>query len=214
MWSQDIEALVALGRLEEADAVLAELQSRAAFCDTPFVDALASHCEGLLLAARGDLAAAIGAMDRALAAHADSQRPHEHGRTLLEKGAIERRAKRKAAAKDTLEQALAILEPLGAQVWVSRTRDELSRIGLRRASTNGGLTPAQARVAELVAAGHTNPEIARALHMSLRTVESHLSRVYREYGVRSRSQLTAALAASAGAASRDDTRLAERTYQV
>ena len=55
----------------------------------------------------------------------------------------ERRAKRKAAAKQTLEQALAILEPLGAQIWVSRARDELSRIGLRRAKVTEGLTPAQ-----------------------------------------------------------------------
>ncbi len=70
-------------------------------------------------------------MDRALAAHARCHGPFEHGRTLLEKGAIERRAKRKAAAKQTLEQALAVLEPLGAELLVSRTRDELSRIGLR-----------------------------------------------------------------------------------
>lgn len=59
-----------------------------------------------------------------------------------------------------------------------------------------GLTPAQARVADRVAAGLTNPQIARELHMSLRTVESHLSRVYREHGVNSRSQLAAAMAAT------------------
>jgi DNA-binding CsgD family transcriptional regulator len=200
VWSQDIEALIALGRLEDAKEVLVELRSRADACDSPSVDALALRGEGLLLAARGDLAAAIDAMDRALVAHACRYRPFEHGRTLLEKGVLERRAKRKAAAKQTLEEALAILEPLGAQLWVSRTRDELSRIGLRRPSGSDGLTPAQTRVAELVAAGLTNPEVARKLHMSLRTVESHLSRVYREYGVRSRSQLTAALTAPAGAA--------------
>ena len=74
--------------------------------------------------ARGDLVGAIEAMDRALAAHPRCQGPFEHGRTLLEKGAIERRAKRKAAAKQTLEQALAVLEPLGAELWVSPTRDE------------------------------------------------------------------------------------------
>jgi DNA-binding CsgD family transcriptional regulator len=123
-------------------------------------------------------------------------RPLEYGRTLVEKGSLERRARRKAAAKQTLEQAMAILEPLGAQIWVSRARDELSRIGLRRSRATEGLTPAQARVAELVAAGMTNAEVARELHMSLRTVESHLSRVYREHGVTSRSQLAAALAAS------------------
>jgi DNA-binding CsgD family transcriptional regulator len=53
-------------------------------------------------------------------------------------------------------------------------------------------------VAELVVAGLANGEIARELHMSLRTVESHLTRVYQENGVRSRTQLIAALAASGG----------------
>ena len=77
-------------------------------------------------------------MDCALAAHARCHRPFEHGRTLLEKGALERRAKRKGAAKQTLERALAMLEPLAAQFWVSRTRDELSRIGMRRASGRTG----------------------------------------------------------------------------
>ena len=100
-----------------------------------------------------------------------------------------------------MEQALAILEPLGAEMWVSRARDELSRIGLRGARATEGLTPAQERVAELVTSGATNAEIARELHMSLRTVESHLSRVYRERGVSSRAQLIAAMAASAARAS-------------
>ena len=195
-WSLDIEALIALGRLDEAEDVLAELRTRAEVCRNDHVWALASRGEGLLLAAHGDLVAAIGAMDAAVAAHLRRPRPLEYGRTLIEKGSIERRARRKAAAKQTLEEALAILEPLGAEIWVSRARDELSRIGLRRARATEGLTPAQARVAGLVASGLTNAEIARELHMSLRTVESHLSRVYREHGVTSRSQLTAALAAS------------------
>jgi DNA-binding CsgD family transcriptional regulator len=198
VWSQDVEALIAIGRLEDAEEVLAELRSRAEVSASPDVQALTSRSEGLLLAARGDLVAAIEAMDLALAAHAKRRRPIEQGRTLLEKGSLERRAKRKAAAKRTLEQALAMLEPLDAKIWVSRTRDELSRIGLRRARAAEGLTPAQHRVAELVASGLTNPEIARQLHMSLRTVESHLSRVYREHAVSSRSQLVAALAASHG----------------
>lgn len=198
VWSLDLEALVALGRLEEAKDLLPELQSRAEACKSDHLRAIAARSEGMLLAERGDLHAAIDAMDSALAAHLRCRRPFEHGRTLLEMGSIERRARRKSAAKHTLEQALAILEPLDAQIWVSRARDELSRIGLRRARRTEGLTPAQARVAELVAAGSTNAEIARELHMSLRTVETHLSRVYKEHGVTSRSRLAATLAASRG----------------
>ncbi len=196
VWSLDIEALVAMGSLDEAEEVLVELRRRAKLSGSPYVQALVGRSEGLLLAARGDLPAAIDAMNTALDAHAQGRRLFEHGRTLLEKGSIERRAKRKAAAKQTLEQALAMFEPIGAKLWVERTRDELSRIGLRRAKATDGLTAAQRRVAELVAAGLSNPQIARELHMSLRTVESHLSRVYREYGVSSRSQLVATLAVS------------------
>jgi DNA-binding NarL/FixJ family response regulator len=205
VWSLDLEALIALGRPEEAEEVLAELRSRAEACNSDNLQAIAARAEGMLLAAGGELSAAIDAMDRAIAAHLRCRRPFEHGRTLLEKGSIQRRAKRKADAKQTLEQALAILEPLGAQSLVTRARDELSRIGLRRAKATEGLTPAQARVAELVVAGSTNAEIARELHMSLRTVESHLSRVYREHGVTSRTQLVAALAAPSGS-ERDERR--------
>jgi tetratricopeptide (TPR) repeat protein len=97
---------------------LAELRSRADACEALAGQVLAARGEGLLLAAQGDLVAAIGAMDRALAADAGCHRPLEHGRTLLEKGTLERRAKRKAAAEQTLEEALAMLEPLGAQFWV------------------------------------------------------------------------------------------------
>jgi DNA-binding CsgD family transcriptional regulator len=196
VWSRDVEALIAMDNLKQAEVACAELRSRAEVSEDPRVEALASRCRGLLLAACGDIVAAIAAMDAAVAANARCRLPFEHGRTLLEKGSIERRARRKAAARQTLEEALAILEPLGAQLLVSRTRDELARIGLRRAELTDGLTPTQARVGELVAAGLTNPQIARQLHMSVRTVESHLTRVYREFGVTSRSQLTAALIAS------------------
>ena len=77
-----------------------------------------------------------------------------------------RDVKRKTAAKQTLEQALALLKPLDAAIWVSRARDELGRIGLRRATVSEGLTPAQTRVAELAATGLSNQEIAIALYMS------------------------------------------------
>jgi DNA-binding CsgD family transcriptional regulator len=196
-WSLDVEALIALGKLDEADRVLAELHARAQVSGSAQVEAVALRSEGLLLAARGELVAAIQTMDAALAAHARSRRPFERGRTLLEKGSLQRRARRKAAAKETPEDALATLEPLHAAFWVSRARDELSRIGLRGSRAAEGLTPAQARVAQLVAGGLSNPQIARELHMSVRTVESHLTRVYREYGVSSRSQLAAGMATPA-----------------
>jgi len=194
MWSADIEALIALRRLGEADSLVADLRERAARSDNPHAVAIAHRCHGQLLAARGDVAGAIAAMDAALEAHRERPIPLELGRTLVEMGALQRRAKRKTAAKRTLEEAVAILEPLEPRLWLERARDELSRIGLRRAAVSEGLTPAQTRVAELVAAGLSNQEIAGTLYMSTRTVESHLTKIYREYGVRSRAQLVGALA--------------------
>ena len=128
-------------------------------------------------------------MDAAIAQHTLRLLPLELGRTMLEKGTLERRAKRKSAAKQSLEKSLTVLEQLGAEMWIARARDELGRIGLRRAAISEGLTPAQRRVAELVLAGMSNREIADKLYMSLRTVEAHLTKVYREFGVKSRAQL-------------------------
>ncbi|HEY1713882.1 MAG TPA: LuxR C-terminal-related transcriptional regulator [Solirubrobacteraceae bacterium] len=131
---------------------------------------MAERCQGLLLAARGDLAAA-----------------------LLERGTIQRRAKQKNAAKQSLNEALVIFEEIGAARWAARTRDELQRVGLKRKAQEG-LTPAQARVVELVCAGMSNRQIAGTLYMSPRSVESHLTKAYREFGVKSRAQLVAAIA--------------------
>ena len=82
---------------------------------------------------------------------------------------------------------------------MARARDELGRIGLRRAAGGDGPTPAQQRVAELLATGASNREIAGMLHMSLRSVESHLTSLYRQFGVRSRAQLAAKLAGGGSA---------------
>jgi DNA-binding CsgD family transcriptional regulator len=87
---------------------------------------------------------------------------------------------------------------------VARARDELGRIGLRRAAVADGPTPAQRRVADLLATGASNREIAGGLHMSVRSVESHLTNLYRQFGVRSRAQLVATLATGAAISSMVD----------
>lgn len=191
LWSCDIEALIGCGRYEEAGQVVDDLLMRSHAVENPNGIAIAERCRGLLLAAHGDVPEALTAMDSALAAHARRTLSPELARTLLEKGALLRRAKQKRAAKQTLEQAVARFDEMGARMWSERTRDELSRIGLRRASAGPGLTPTQTRVAQLVAAGMSNREIANTLYMSTRSVESHLTKVYRELGVRSRAQLAA-----------------------
>jgi DNA-binding NarL/FixJ family response regulator len=114
--------------------------------------------------------------------------PFERARTLLARGALERRAKQRRAARDSLQQALDAFQDLGARLWAMQARAELASIG-GRASPKGELTPSERRVAELVAEGRATKEVASLLFVSPKTVEGHLSRIYAKLGVRSRTEL-------------------------
>jgi DNA-binding CsgD family transcriptional regulator len=87
--------------------------------------------------------------------------------------------------------AARIFERLGAPLWISRAEGELARIGGRQPASE--LTATEHRVAELVAEGLRNREVAAALFVSEKTVEATLSRVYAKLGVRSRAELTRTL---------------------
>jgi DNA-binding CsgD family transcriptional regulator len=184
----EIEALATLGRIDEAQAPLDWLEERGSSLDRPSALAAAARCRGLLAAAGGGGDAALAAFERALEEHARVANPFERARTLLVFGATERRAKKKAAAREKLGEALAIFEELGAALWAAKARGELRSIG-GRAPAGDELTPAEERVAALVAEGRTNREVAAALFVSDHTVEFHLSRIYRKLGVRSRAEL-------------------------
>ena len=120
--------------------------------------------------------------------------PLDRGRTLLALGAAQRRVKRRREARETLEEALAVFERIGAALWAERARAELKRIS-GRAATPGALTPAEERVAALVAEGKTNREVAAALFLSDRTVEGHLSHIFGKLGIKHRAEVGPALAA-------------------
>jgi DNA-binding CsgD family transcriptional regulator len=146
----------------------------------------------LVAAGRGDHESARAHIERALAAHERLPQPFERARTLLAQGTIERRGKRRAAARDALTAALELFDGLGAALWAEQAAAELARIpGRGRASSE--LTETERRVAELVADGLSNKEVAARLFVSVRAVESNLSKVYAKLGVRSRSQLASRL---------------------
>ena len=156
---------------------------------------MARRGRGLLATAQGDLAQAVDQLDRALAVYDTSLvMPFERGRTLLARGQAHRRAGHRRAARTDLEAASAIFTDLGAKAWLNRATLELGRIG-GRAPIGSALTTSELRVAERAAAGQSNRDIAAALMISIRTVESQLSAVYRKLAVRSRGQLAVALRA-------------------
>ena len=106
-----------------------------------------------------------------------------------------RRARRRREARTALDASLALCEQAGAQVFADRARAELDRLGGRRSSE--GLTPTEARVADLLAGGLSNKEIAAALVVSVSAVEAHLTRIYAKLGLRSRAQLARTVAVHA-----------------
>jgi DNA-binding CsgD family transcriptional regulator len=144
------------------------------------------RANAVVAARRGRLEAAESSLARALAEA--TTLPLQRARTLLALGSVQRRLRRRSAARATLQDALASFEELGAELWAANTRDELGRIGGRRPST-GELTPSERRIAELVAEGKTNKEVAAALVIADRTVESALTRIYDKLDVRSRTEL-------------------------
>jgi DNA-binding CsgD family transcriptional regulator len=191
-WSRfvpdEIEALVALGDAERAASLLRPFAERSRALERTWGLATAARCRGLLRAAEGDSVAALSALEEALQHHAKLAEPFELARTLLVLGAVRRRAGMRRAARQALENALAICDELAAVLWSQRVRDELGRIS-GRAPGRLALTPTERRVAELVAEGRTNREVAATLYLSPRTVESNLTRIYRKLDVRSRTEL-------------------------
>ena len=194
-----VEALVELGRLEEARGLLDWHEGNAERLGRRGAKASAYRCRGLLAAAEGRLDDALGAFERAVAEHDAAPLPFDRARTLLVQGAALRRAKRKADARDTLEQAVAAFDELSATAFAKRARDELARTGGRRRS-EGGLTATERQIAELVAEGRSNKEVAAALFVTVKTVEANLSRVYAKLGLRSRADLARHIAAGNPAA--------------
>jgi DNA-binding CsgD family transcriptional regulator len=190
----EIEALIALGELEQARRLLLALERQGRKLDRAWALATGSRCRGLLLAAEGDLPGGEEAISEALVHHARLNMPFELARTLLVRGQIQRRSRRKSAAKESLEHARRIFEELGTPLWSATASAEIARVGMRRPSqptTGSDLTETEQRVAALAASGLTNREIAARLFVSPKTVQANLAKVYEKLGVHSRAQLGA-----------------------
>jgi DNA-binding CsgD family transcriptional regulator len=193
-----VEALVEIGDLEEAVAVLARLEDLAGRQEHPWGLATARRCRGVLgLAGRRYEDAAEAALAGAADEYGRLGLRLERGRALLSLGRAQRRLKKWGGARRSLEAAMAAFDEVEAPGWATEARSELARVGARRPQPSGELTPAERRVVELAAQGLSNKEIARTLFVTVSTVEVHLSRAYAKLGVRSRAQLAARLLGSA-----------------
>jgi DNA-binding CsgD family transcriptional regulator len=182
-----IEARIAAGDLE-IEELIDDLETRGRAFDNPTVRASAARCRGLLHAAKGNADAAVAELERAVLESQLSPQPLERARTLLALGTAQRRAKHRRQARETLARALEMFDNLGTPWWAERAAAELARIP-GRTQGSGELTATEQRVADLVAQGMSNKEVAASLFISVRTVEASLSSIYAKLGVRSRSEL-------------------------
>ena len=183
-----VEALVGVGRLDEAAMLTDQLESNGRRLDRAWALALGARCRSLVLAAEGDLDAAAAAGERALEEHRRLPMPLERARTELVLGQIQRRRRQKRSTALHLMQAAQVFAEVGAAAWAARAQAELERVQVRSADA-GELTASERRVAELAATGMTNREVAAALFVSPKTVEANLARIYHKLGIHSRAEL-------------------------
>ena len=161
---------------------------------TPMPDPLSA---ALLARARALVAEDTDQADRlflqALAAHRQAADPFEEARTRLLHGEHLRRTRRRTAARRELLAAAATFQQLGARPWLDRADAELRVCGVTREHHEptevDQLTAQERRIAEAVAEGRSNREVASALFLSPRTVEYHLTNAYRKLGVTNRTAL-------------------------
>ncbi len=183
-----VEAMVALGRLDEVVPLVETLESKARESGGPWASAVGARCRGMVFAARGELRAAEESLQRALSEHDRLPMPFERARTQLLLGQVLRRQRRKGLAATNLRDAHATFDELGTPLWAVRAGVELERMDAPR-PRHSALTSSELRVARLATSGMTNKAIASALFISPKTVEHNLSSVYRKLAVRTRAEL-------------------------
>ena len=189
-------ALLRLDRHDEAGALVDEEIELARTWGAPRALGAALRAAGLV--ERGERGLAL--LEEAVDVLKGSPARLEHAKARTELGAALRRANRRAAAREQLRQGLELATICEAASLAARAESELLATGARprRIALSGvaSLTPSERRVADLAAEGPTNREIAQTLFVTQRTVEVHLTSIYRKLGISSRSQLADALGES------------------
>jgi LuxR family maltose regulon positive regulatory protein len=184
------QVLVRLGRVAEADEFLAEAEERAAESG---IDSVRAR----LLVPRGNILIQQGRTDEGLDALAEASdtvarlgMPFHEGRIDFEYGQLLRRLGRRRDADTLFGKAQSIFSAMGATRMVDLTARErrAGGVGARQGSA-GDLSPQEQQIAKLVAAGATNREVSAELFVSPKTVEYHLTRIFRKLSIARRSEL-------------------------
>ena len=190
-----VDALVRMGRDEEARQVAARFESAAQAKRQPFALARAARAQALV----ADDRHFVELFESALQHHESTPDTFERARTQLYFGERLRRTRKRVEARKHLRAALKAFDELGAAPWAERAMGELQASGetarVRSDTYRQQLTPQELQVAMTLAEGTTTREAAARLYLSPKTVEYHLRHVYDKLEIRSREELRAALTA-------------------
>jgi DNA-binding CsgD family transcriptional regulator len=182
-----VEAYARAGRFDDARRALERLEREAAYTEGAWALGAAARCRGLVAADDEFERHFLDALER------QATQPFDRARTSLCYGMRLRRMGHRIDARVQLRRALADFEQLGADPWTEQARIELRASGerarRRREPPGEELTPQELQVALAVVGGATNREVAAALFLTPKTIEMHLTRIYRKLGVRSRMEL-------------------------
>jgi DNA-binding CsgD family transcriptional regulator/DNA polymerase III delta prime subunit len=190
-WHADYaEALIASGRLDDAAALLEEIRTRAATLDRPVVRVGLARSQALLIAKRGDPAAALDLLEATISSAGTQVYPLDLARCQLTRGRVARQARRRSVARSAFLAAIEQFDTYGAPAWREVAEAELARLDVpSRSRQPSELTDNELQIVAMVRDGSTNREIAAALYLSVKAVESQLTRLYRRFGVANRTQL-------------------------
>jgi DNA-binding CsgD family transcriptional regulator len=186
-------ASLAVDRTPTGSRFRMDRERRQLLGELAWASTVSARARAALAAARGQLNQSLERADLAVTRSRSLSMPFELGRSLLVLSGVHRRRRSKRAAGIAAEEAHAVFAELGAHPWAQRSTAAYRALGLGPRSA-AGLTATERRVAGLAADGWTNPEIARRLSMSRKTVEFNLGKVYRKLQIRNRAQLAKALA--------------------
>jgi DNA-binding CsgD family transcriptional regulator len=187
-------ALDRLGRTDEAlEVALEELPFSQAW-GAPSTVAATLRTIGTI-----EREAGLDRLREAVATVAGSPARLEHAKCLAALGGALRRSRQPTEAREPLREALELAFVCGAAGLADEVRSELNAAGVRprteALSGPAALTAKERKVAAMAAEGQTNRDIAQTLYVTPKTVEVHLTNAYRKLGIRSRRELSEALAA-------------------
>jgi DNA-binding CsgD family transcriptional regulator len=190
--AQLVRMAIAVDDRELAESAVADANRRAELCpDVPSLAAIAAHASGLVDGDIDKLSEAVSLFDRSPRALARAAALEDLGLAQQEQGAAD-------SGVDALTKALVLFTRAGATQDAARLRSRLRALGIRRRVATSekpargwaAMTKSELAVAQLVADGLTNREVAERLYVSPHTVNTHLRQVFAKLEVKSRVDLT------------------------